>query len=177
MKGFSAGKPSPHAELEFMGCWGAWRGEAGPDCAGCTRGCSINAVTCTYTHYKDTWRRFLLLTRSLHRGATEAKLPFPAMSSEKSFHLFKWIWVVYLLNMENGIFLPLSPLSFHVSSTPWCSPTLDSITPSLPKPRKNKVTTATTKSGYGLAKGTSSGGNSNLLWSWDQFSLRESEKW
>lgn len=47
--------------------------------------------------------------------------------------------VVYLLNMEDGIFLPLSPLAFHALSTPWCSPTQDSITSGLPKPRHSKV--------------------------------------
>lgn len=35
--------------------------------------------------------------------------------------------------------MPLSLLAFHVSSTPWCSPTWDSITPALPKPRHSKV--------------------------------------
>lgn len=49
------------------------------------------------------------------------------------------MWVVYLLNTEDGFILPLSPLAFHVSSTPWCPPTQDSITPGLPKPRHSKV--------------------------------------
>lgn len=41
--------------------------------------------------------------------------------------------------MEDGIFLPLSPLAFNASSTLWCSSIQDSITPGLPKPRHSKV--------------------------------------
>lgn len=46
-----------------------------------------------------------------------------------------YLLIVYLLN-DDGIILPLSPLAFCVSSTPWCSPTQDSITPGLPKARQ-----------------------------------------
>lgn len=62
---------NPLAMLSWS-LWGAGMGEGGPGCAGCTRGCSITAVTCLYIHCKDTRRRFLLLTLTHPKTSTRS---------------------------------------------------------------------------------------------------------
>lgn len=47
----------------------------------------------------------------------------------KQFQLCQCMWVVYLLNLDDGIFLPFSPLAFHIHPPLGAFPTQDSVGP------------------------------------------------